>query len=178
MRQKGFTLIELLVVIAIIGILTALVTVNLAGLQTRGRDSQRKTALENIRTALEKYYADRNTYPMPGSASGQLNINTTNPFTYTLSSPTRTVTYLNQLPTDPRNNSTYQFKYCVSPETSSGSGIRVNYKLFANLENTRDPDRYCKTTGWNATNCEDLTNYTCSPSGTNLTNFNYMVREP
>lgn len=66
-QKKGFTLIELLVVIAIIGILSAIGLVALTGAQGKARDSQRKTDLATIRTALQLYYDDAgNTYPAGG----------------------------------------------------------------------------------------------------------------
>ena len=64
-RQAGFTLIELLVVVGIIGILTALVTVNLQGARERARDVQRKVDLDQIQKALELYKNDGNPQRYP-----------------------------------------------------------------------------------------------------------------
>jgi general secretion pathway protein G len=63
MTKKGFTLIELLVVISIIGILTTLVMVNLNAARERARDTQRKSDLSNIQTALRLYYNDYGSFP-------------------------------------------------------------------------------------------------------------------
>ena len=49
-NQPGFTLIELLVVIAVIGILAALITVAVVGVQTSARDSRIKSSMSGIRT--------------------------------------------------------------------------------------------------------------------------------
>lgn len=62
-NQKGFTIIELLVVIVIIGILIALALPNLFSAQARGRDSDRKNEIKNLKTRLETHYSDNNSYP-------------------------------------------------------------------------------------------------------------------
>jgi prepilin-type N-terminal cleavage/methylation domain len=56
-KQQGFTLIELLVSISIIGILFAMITVNLVSMQQRGRDATRKNDPAALQAALELYYA-------------------------------------------------------------------------------------------------------------------------
>src|SRR3989344_9312947 len=53
--QKGFTLIELLVVIAIIGILAAVLLVNLAGTRNSAKDAAVKLELGQVRTAMESW---------------------------------------------------------------------------------------------------------------------------
>lgn len=65
--SKGFTLIELLVVIAIIGVLTAVLLVNLVGIRERGADTKKKADLNQLKNALRLYYNDYQAYP---SASG------------------------------------------------------------------------------------------------------------
>ncbi len=62
-NQKGFTIIELLVVIVIIGILVALALPQLFAAQQRGRDTERKNDLKNIKTQLENFYNDNDEYP-------------------------------------------------------------------------------------------------------------------
>lgn len=57
--KKGFTLIELLVVIAIIGILAALIMVSVAGARQKALDTQLKTNLRSVASALEQYAADQ-----------------------------------------------------------------------------------------------------------------------
>jgi general secretion pathway protein G len=61
--NKGFTLIELLVVISIIGVLLGLSIFGLQGARASSRDAKRKADLEQIRSGLEIYKADCNTYP-------------------------------------------------------------------------------------------------------------------
>ena len=62
-KNKGFTLVELLVVIAIIGILATLVLLQLGSARAKARDTQRITAVNQIRSAVEQYYEDNGAYP-------------------------------------------------------------------------------------------------------------------
>ena len=63
-KNKGFTLIELLVVIAIIAILVVLILVALGVARQKARDSQRKTDIRAVQTALELYSNDNKRYPL------------------------------------------------------------------------------------------------------------------
>ncbi len=60
--RKGFTLIELMIVVAIIGILAAIAIPQFASYRQRAQDSAAKSALKNLATAQENYYAEYNTY--------------------------------------------------------------------------------------------------------------------
>ena len=94
-KSGGFTLIELLVVIGIIGILTALLTANFVAVRQRARDSQRKSDLRQIQSALEIYRADNRAYPLALLACGSS-------FTpQDLSSPV----YMQKIPCDPLGSS-------------------------------------------------------------------------
>ncbi len=64
MRSKnGFTLIELLVAISIIGVLAAILVVNLVGARGRAKDAAKKEGVNQLRTALRLYYNDFQSYP-------------------------------------------------------------------------------------------------------------------
>ena len=60
----GFTLIELLIVVAIIAILAAIAVPNFLEAQTRSKVSRVWADMRSIRTALEAYRTDNNTYPI------------------------------------------------------------------------------------------------------------------
>lgn len=81
-NSRGFTLIELLVVIAIIGLLSSVVLVALSSARSRARDSQRVSALVQIRTALEVYRSTYNSYPNLGAVFTS-NIQTAGTINYT-----------------------------------------------------------------------------------------------
>ena len=61
-RLKAFTLIELLIVITIIGILAAIVMINLDDVQSKSRDARRKSDLNTIAKAVQLYENQYNTF--------------------------------------------------------------------------------------------------------------------
>lgn len=108
--QRGFTLIELLVVSTIIIVLMSIGVVSYQAAQKKSRDSKRKSDLEQVRSALEMYRSDENSYPH-GDWSSMINNLTGKD-------------YLNSVPVDPKG---YQYFY------QPGSGY-YTYTLCAYLE--------------------------------------------
>lgn len=60
--EGGFTLIELLVVIAIIGILAAIAIPQFAAYRRRGFEADAQSAVRNMATSQEGYFATKNSY--------------------------------------------------------------------------------------------------------------------
>ena len=59
---RGFTLIELMIVVAIIGILAAIAIPNFMKFQARARQSEAKTNLKGIFTAVKAHFAEQTKY--------------------------------------------------------------------------------------------------------------------
>lgn len=62
--RKGFTLIELVIVISIIAILSTMAFFGFSKAQASARDASRSQSMNGVRSALERYYADNNSYPV------------------------------------------------------------------------------------------------------------------
>jgi prepilin-type N-terminal cleavage/methylation domain-containing protein len=68
-RDAGFTLIELLIVVVILGVLAAIVVFSVTGLQNNSKTSACQTTVKTADTALEAYYAQKQT---PAGSFGAL----------------------------------------------------------------------------------------------------------
>ncbi len=129
--QRGFTLIEMLVVVALIGILTTLVTANLNSARERARDTQRKSDLRNLETALRLYYQDYQAFPGNGSA-GEISgcgASGTSVCTWGAAWSDSTNTYMSKMSKDPLPDQLYKY---------TASADRESYTLDACLENKSD----------------------------------------
>lgn len=155
----GFTLVELLVVISIIGILSGFLFVNFANVRERGRDSQRKRDLDQIKTALRLFYNDYQRFPA-SNASGEIvgcNCDATGTVcsacTWGSDFGDGTTSYMT-LPADPINTAGYVYEYnATSADT---------YTITATLENLGDPQIEESQTR-------------CGVAQVNLTNDSYMI---
>ena len=143
---SGFTMIELLVSISIVAVIASIGFVVYNKSQAIGRDSRRKADLRALQVAIELYIQDASTSPKvyPYQSGGGC----TDPVGVGCFSTTGgnwvpnvpAPTYINTVPLDPINSSTYRYSYKASAGGSS-------YTLCAALENTSDPD--IKPTGSN-----------------------------
>jgi general secretion pathway protein G len=136
-KNYGFTMIELLVVIVIIGILSAIGLRSFSASQLKSRDSNRKSSLDGIATALELYYNDHQSYPLDDTGGVGINLGLiagcgvggVELCTYgSIWQDDNNTVYMVQLSQDPLGN---EFFY-VSDGTS--------YRLYARLENVNDGD--------------------------------------
>ncbi len=134
--KKGYTLIEILIVTTIIVLLTAAGVVSYSTFLKQSRDAKRKTDIEQVRAALEMYRSTEDTYPIGSTWETTLNILTT------------PVTYIQSLPTDPKNP-TYTYYY---------SGSASDYTIGAYLET---PDTCPVVISCTGANC----NYCSGPYG-------------
>lgn len=118
--RRGFTLIEVLVAATIIALLTAIGVVSYASANRSSRDAKRKSDLEQIRAALEMYRADCGVYPATASVVfGSALVS---------SCTGSTVTYMQQVPQDPKGNYRYSqrdsgasYVLCACLESGGGT---------------------------------------------------------
>jgi len=160
--QHGFTLVELLIVITILGIIVTIGLVSFRSSQIRGRDTQRKSDLKQIASALELYYSDYGSYP---TDSGGLILacppvsDPPTPCTWgdkeKQFTDNKTI-YMKFVPKDPSSNQKYFYR-TVSVDSIPYSG----FQLFVLLENTQDTAIIS-------------TNYSCGAAG----NCNFAVTSP
>lgn len=149
-NKKGFTLIELLVVIGIIALLAGAILVSTNNARDKGKDARRKRDLLAINAALTAFYADWHAWPRDISASNIYD------YVSTSTEATGWIPNLNQYftngktPTDPLPSSgsgggtdacdNLNFIYCYRLSTDLKT-----YVLWAQLDNTNDPQIYSNT---------------------------------
>lgn len=117
----GFTIVELLIVIVVIGILAAITIVAYNGVQQRGRDAARSSAVKNIKTALELYKADVGNYPSCVGISDHqacTDINSTTSGLASILIPK----YVSSIPNDP----SYPTKTIQYARNTDGIGYALN----------------------------------------------------
>lgn len=143
--KKGFTLIELLVVISIIGILSAIIVINLQDARARARDAKTKSNIKKLETALRMYYNDYQEFPDECNGGGKYNVfegcgtngnsccgdtSTCSNVNFGFAAGTNCETiYMNAFPEE--FGSSIYYKHDDTTD---------KYCLYASLENASDPD--------------------------------------
>ena len=132
MTKKGFTLIELLIVVAIIGILAAIVVINLDGAQAKSRDTRRISDLDTIAKAFQIYYEQNQTYAVPAcgfndGGSGWFSYQGTG-YTKSIAQGLKDEGLVSDIIKDPSGNDTSVHSYMFFFTTTKAS-------VYADLEN-------------------------------------------
>jgi len=124
-KASGFTLIELLVVITVIGALSGVLlgVINGGGIRAKARDSQRKSDIKRIQTALELYFADFRAYPISNNGSNLNSWEQVNPAQTNVIIGALQPNYIDPVPVDPSNTVPGNSGPCGSP-----TNYRYNYR--------------------------------------------------
>lgn len=72
-KNTGFTIVELLIVIVVIAILASISIVAYTGIQSRARDTQRRSDIASFTKALELYYLENGEYPSITAPASTIN---------------------------------------------------------------------------------------------------------
>jgi type II secretion system protein G len=125
-KESGFTLIELIIVMVIIGILVILLLPNLSNGPKRARDSERKSELRTVASALEQYFADKTAYPQAADYAG-------------LSAHLVPDYIKDSMPADPKAGQSYT--YTREPSGCDNSGTNCSgFEVTGTLEYDKDKD--------------------------------------
>jgi prepilin-type N-terminal cleavage/methylation domain-containing protein len=170
--SSGFTLVEIMVVVAIIGIILAILIVNIMAAQSQARDETRLENIATIQLALGLYFNKYESYPPllsclndkgdPGGGNSACPENTSNDNFIA-----------NPIPTDPNNTPCQVSRsgdnnYCyaaISYASSGATPVCTGYHLGAQLENNNSHLAY--RAGFDSTSIS-----LCSPSGSGFSAAN------
>lgn len=129
LNKKGFTLIELLVVIAIIALLSTLAVVVLSSTRKQANDAVRLSDIKEVRTALELYYTDKNSYPTTTNSGIMLGeVNTVCLNVGGFSGSGCATPYMPQIPRGPGSETNYRYRstdgtsYVIESYLEKGAG--------------------------------------------------------
>jgi type II secretion system protein G len=147
---SGFTIVELLIVIVIIGILAAITIIAYNGMQQRARDTRRASDASNIVKALESYHIVHGNFPTatanPGVGGFEVSTDQQGSFMEYLQGD-----YFNQVPLDPINNSSHQYRYylydaaqlaaygCPTDKGSLMVFYAIGFEVYGNAPKGSDP---------------------------------------
>lgn len=116
--MRGFTLIELVVVISILAILAGALIPRVTNRMAQSRDMRRLSDLQAVKAAVDQYYIDKGAYPVAktNASFGGWDVSQDGDFIPILVQSG----YLQDMPKDPLNDATYQYRYYVYPKGTSG----------------------------------------------------------
>jgi len=158
-RTKGFTLIEILVVITILALLIVIGAISYSSVNKKSRDARRKSDIEQFRSALEMYRADKGYYPSGAESF--------TPLSLINSGPAKTLyysEYITSLPSDPKDNATYPYQLLMTDRRGvSPNWHYYGYCLIAYMEESENGVNNCGVT-------------LPTPSGGNQ--YNYGLKNP
>ncbi|MBQ6449452.1 type II secretion system protein [bacterium] len=137
--KKAFTLIEVMVVVAIIGILASMGISSYTRALQNGRDARRKSDLDEVRKALQIYWAEH-----LGNAPASLDL-----------ASLTTNGYLDKNPTSVPLGGGETFSYAITSSTSGSQKFIVCVQL------ERKTGNY-KVSGSTYTSCDPATASDCS----------------
>jgi len=118
--QTAFTLIELLITVAVIAILAAIAVPNFLEAQTRSKVARAKADMRTLKTALEAYAVDNNSYPLNAGGIG---------LTGALLNLTQPIVYITSLPKDPFVQDALYFYFAGGSITNIGEEKYGRYVL-------------------------------------------------
>lgn len=133
--RHGFSLMELLISVSIVSILVAIGIASYATINKQSRDTKRKGDLEQLRSALEMFRADKGYYP---SFGGGLFVDASG------LSGDLVPTYIALIPPEPVSGQLYLYK-----ATNASGTAYYGYCLNAKLEAENPTDSCTLSTGMN-----------------------------
>ncbi len=166
--QKGFTLIELIIVIAIIAILAVgiIAALNPVEQSNRANDGRFKNTLNELMSAVQRYYASTNPNTIPfctsGTSTGCMG-STGTPIS--TAADTATSTVLNKLVTNSEITPNFttvaanDFTKITAAYYSASGKVSLCFKPSSQAASTDSVSKYTDSTG--ATTCAGPTYTTC-----------------
>ena len=126
-NRRGFSLTELMVAISITSMVATMSAQQMDDVLPMARDAQRKANIHQVETALHLYYADNGAYPLSNSSEPtvagwqemEADLEGTDPLD----------SYVPEVPVDPLNDATHQFKYW-----SNGQKFKITYETEDTLD--------------------------------------------
>ena len=116
-KKNGFTFIEVIVTVSIISVLSVITIVSMKSLQINGRDARRVNDINEIRGALNIYFAKYNQYPTAITAGERFQIGNIIYLEKVPISPTPNTNALcvnnDYLYATQNNNTSYTLNFCL-----------------------------------------------------------------